>query len=116
MYWRFDEDIQQVELDYPRDISVWKGVPYSLDAAFQNTDGKTYFFKDRDFWEFDDRRMRVRNTQPTAINAHWMHCPKEIKDPFKSSLAVSSAKMAVVDSLGVLALLLVPSIKYLMSV
>lgn len=56
MYWRFDEDIQHVELDYPRDISIWKGIPYGVDAAFQYTDGKTYFFKGKDFWEFDDIR------------------------------------------------------------
>jgi hypothetical protein len=112
MYWRFDEDIQHVELDYPRDISVWKGVPYNLDAAFQNTDGKTYFFKDRDFWEFDDVRMRVRATQPTAINAHWMHCPKEIKDPFKSGLAVSSASHVGVSAFVATSIILA---KYLMS-
>jgi hypothetical protein len=35
MYWRFDEGIQQVELDYPRDLSMWKGVPDHFDAVFQ---------------------------------------------------------------------------------
>lgn len=40
MYWKFDEDEGRVELDYPRDMAnVWKGVPYSVDAAFQWKDG-----------------------------------------------------------------------------
>lgn len=84
MYWRFDESIQRVELDYPRDISMWKGVRGSVDAAFQYTDGKTYFFLGKHFWEFDDARMRVVNPDPTPVGEHWMHCPKEIQDPFQS--------------------------------
>lgn len=39
-YWRFDEDEMQVELDYPRDMSMWKGIGYDIDSAFQNRDGK----------------------------------------------------------------------------
>lgn len=38
-YWRFDEDEMQVELDYPRDMSMWKGIGYNIDSAFQYTDG-----------------------------------------------------------------------------
>lgn len=40
MYWRFDEDEMHVELDYPRDMSMWKGIGYDIDSAFQNKDGK----------------------------------------------------------------------------
>lgn len=89
MYWRFDEEIHHVELDYPRDISIWNGVPYQLDAAFQFTDGKTYFFKEQSFWEFDDRKMSVTSRQGTRISEFWMHCPKEIKDPFQSGVSGS---------------------------
>ena len=46
MYWRFDEVVEHVELDYPRDIaSTWSGVPPNIDAVFKHFDGKTYFFK-----------------------------------------------------------------------
>jgi hypothetical protein len=41
MYWRFDEDEMHVELDYPRDMSMWKGIGYDIDSAFQNKDGKS---------------------------------------------------------------------------
>ncbi|XP_043202446.1 matrix metalloproteinase-17-like [Amphibalanus amphitrite] len=74
MYWRFDEAVGQVELDYPRDISVWHGVPYKLDAAFQYG-GLLYFFKGRDFWRFDDRLMRVRSPVPSSSAVKWMGCP-----------------------------------------
>ena len=90
MYWRFDEDIQHVELDYPRDMSIWVGVPYAVDAAFRHADGNTYFFKDRHFWRFDDLRMEVADPTPTLVSQHWMRCPKEIKDPFKSSTGLAS--------------------------
>ncbi len=87
MYWRFDEEIQHVELDYPRDISIWHGVPYGIDAVFQYTDRKTYFFKGHDFWAFDDVRMAVESEEASSIGEHWMHCPREIKDPFQSATA-----------------------------
>lgn len=83
-----------MELDYPRDISIWRGVPYDVDAAFQYTDRKTYFFKGRHFWEFNDLRMAVASPEPTPINQHWMHCPRDIKDPFKSSVAMATAATA----------------------
>ena len=68
---------QHVELDYPRDLSVWRGVPYNVDAAFQFIDGKTYFFKGKDFWAFDDIRMAVEADAPKPIGEHWMHCPRD---------------------------------------
>lgn len=34
VYWRLDANEKSVELDYPRDMSVWSGVPMNLDAAF----------------------------------------------------------------------------------
>lgn len=32
---RFDEYVKNVELDYPRDMVMWSGVPYSIDSAFK---------------------------------------------------------------------------------
>lgn len=39
-YWRYDETDRSVELDYPRHIRMWRGVPHGVDAAFQYSDGK----------------------------------------------------------------------------
>lgn len=40
IFFRFDEDIGRVELDYPRDMAMWKGVGYNIDSVFQWKDGK----------------------------------------------------------------------------
>ncbi|XP_054724894.1 matrix metalloproteinase-2-like [Uloborus diversus] len=74
-YWRYDESEGRVELDYPRDMSMWRGVPYHIDAAFRHTNGKTYFFKGKRFWEFNDNLMTVRKNKHGDINEHWFRCP-----------------------------------------
>lgn len=33
-YWRLDAEERQVEADYPRDMTVWSGVPKPIDAVF----------------------------------------------------------------------------------
>ncbi|KAK3919707.1 Matrix metalloproteinase-16, partial [Frankliniella fusca] len=73
VYWRLDEDVAKVELDYPRDMSMWRGVGYNIDAVFQK-DGVTYFFKGKGFWKFNDRRMIVEHCRPKNSAAHWMGC------------------------------------------
>lgn len=45
IFFRFDEDIHHVELDYPRDMSIWRGIGYHIDAAFQYKDGKSRIFR-----------------------------------------------------------------------
>ena len=95
MYWRFDDDENLVELDYPRDISMWKGVPYHIDAVFQYTDMKTYFFKNRSFWEFDDIRMEVVTRTPTPVGEHWFHCPKDLYDPVTGSKSKLSSQIFI---------------------
>ncbi|XP_050499658.1 matrix metalloproteinase-2-like [Diabrotica virgifera virgifera] len=74
MYWRFDEEVQKVELDYPRDMSMWKGVGTDIDAVFQWKDGKTYFFKGKGFWKFNDYHMRVEHEKPRLSAPFWMGC------------------------------------------
>ena len=39
MYWRYNEVNGYMEYDYPRDTSMWKGLPQPVDAAFQDFDG-----------------------------------------------------------------------------
>lgn len=89
MYWRFDEDIHYVELDYPRDIHMWTGVPYNIDAVFQWHNRKTYFFKEKYFWEFNDNRMKIAKGSPQLIGEYWLKCPREMQDPFKKASSSS---------------------------
>lgn len=73
---RFDEDTKKVELDYPRDMSMWGGIGYNIDSAFQWKDRRTYFFKGKGFWKFDDHYMQVQHEQPRSSAHFWMKCPK----------------------------------------
>lgn len=42
-YWRYDDETDRMEPGYPRDImTIWKGVGYNLNAAFQWHDGKFF--------------------------------------------------------------------------
>lgn len=36
--------------------------------------GATYFFKNRDFWKFNDLRMRVEQKEPRSIGEFWFNC------------------------------------------
>ncbi|KAL3274574.1 hypothetical protein HHI36_015957 [Cryptolaemus montrouzieri] len=74
MYWKFDEDSSRVELDYPRDMSMWKGVGPDIDAVFQWKDGKTYFFKGKNYWKFNDLHMRIEHEEPKKSAPFWMGC------------------------------------------
>ncbi|KAL7635601.1 UNVERIFIED_CONTAM: hypothetical protein RMT77_014670 [Armadillidium vulgare] len=82
MYWRFEEgNISHVELDYPRDMVMWRGVPYNIDAAFKYN-GTTYFFKGKQFYEFDDLRMKVTPRSPLLSAPFWFNCPNRFENPY----------------------------------
>ncbi|XP_065345987.1 matrix metalloproteinase-2-like isoform X1 [Cloeon dipterum] len=80
-YWRIDDDTNKVELDYPRDMSMWSGVGYNIDAAFKWKDGKIYFFKGKSYWKFDDMKMKVAHEKPMLSAPFWMGCPKRLEEP-----------------------------------
>ncbi|KFM60930.1 Matrix metalloproteinase-17, partial [Stegodyphus mimosarum] len=73
-YWKLDEEDGNVELDYPRKMSAWRGVPFNIDAAFQWIDGNTYFFKGKRFWKFIDAKMRV-DKAVSETGGFWFKCP-----------------------------------------
>ena len=104
MYWRFDEDAENIELDYPRDMIMWKGVPYHIDSVFQYTDKKTYFFKDKHFWTFNDQKMEVEKESPVPVGEFWLNCPKEIQDPFKKLAVVGGTCVRSFDDIVLLTL------------
>ncbi|XP_032683926.1 matrix metalloproteinase-2 isoform X1 [Odontomachus brunneus] len=111
MYWRFDENVNYVELDYPRDISMFAGVGSNIDAVFQWKNGKTYFFKGKGFWEFDDLRMRVAHEKQKPSGPVWMGCPPEVETndietnfPRKSSIVSASTASATTSILAIVAI------------
>lgn len=58
--------------------------------------GKTYFFKGKGFWEFDDQRMKVAHEKQKLSAPFWMDCPPELETndvesyPRKSKIMASS--------------------------
>ncbi|XP_014212247.1 matrix metalloproteinase-2-like [Copidosoma floridanum] len=77
-YWKFDEKTNNVELDYPRDISRFTNVGPNIDAAFHTKNGTTYFFRGKNFWQFDDARMKIVNRKPKSSAHYWMGCPRGV--------------------------------------
>ncbi|CAG9863528.1 unnamed protein product [Phyllotreta striolata] len=73
-FWRFDPSQRPpVKNTYPKPISNWDGVPDNLDAAFQWTNGYTYFYKDNAYYRFNDRAFAVDATTPAfpRSTAYW---------------------------------------------
>lgn len=55
---------------------MWKGIGYNIDSAFQYRDGKTYFFKGKGYWRFNDLRMSVDHADPLLSAHEWMKCQR----------------------------------------
>lgn len=61
-------------------MSIWSGIGYNIDAAFQYTNRKTYFFKGLGYWEFNDDRMVVAHWRPKLSARKWMNCPRRVNE------------------------------------
>lgn len=55
---------------------MWGGLGNDIDSAFQWKDHKTYFFKGKGFWKFNDHLMVVAHDRPRSSAQFWMKCPK----------------------------------------
>lgn len=52
-FWRFDPSQRPpVKSTYPKPISNWEGIPDNLEAAFQWTNGYTYFYKGDGYYRY----------------------------------------------------------------
>jgi len=60
-YWRFSFETGRIESDYPKDITVWKGLPEKITDALLWTNGVTYFFVDDKYYRFNDDQFSVEN-------------------------------------------------------
>ncbi|KAI5632524.1 hemopexin domain-containing protein [Phthorimaea operculella] len=73
-FWRFDPAQRPpVKATYPKPLSNWEGIPDSIDAALQYTNGYTYFFKGGQYWRFNDRTFSVDTDNPAfpRSTAYW---------------------------------------------
>ncbi|CAL1599368.1 unnamed protein product [Knipowitschia caucasica] len=80
-YWRFSEvrrDGQvsrQLDADFPRDSSLWRGVPTDMDDIISWGEGDTYFFKDDLYWVVKRGRLDNEEVTPKSISVDWLRCP-----------------------------------------
>lgn len=63
---------------------MWRGIGYHIDTAFQYH-GKTYFFKGKGYWEFNDQAMKVAHTDLKPSAVRWMGCSSSPRLPYTES-------------------------------
>ncbi|GCC19876.1 hypothetical protein chiPu_0018593 [Chiloscyllium punctatum] len=82
-YWVFKDN--NVEESYPRFISDFDLSVKSIDAAFVCPhDDKTYFFKDNQYWRYDDHLRRMDPDYPKDMG-QWQGLPSQLDDAMKWS-------------------------------
>ena len=60
---------------YPQPLSHWQGLPsVGVDAAFQYSNGRTYFFKGSRYYRFNDRTVQVDSGYPLPTATQWLGC------------------------------------------
>ncbi|XP_071318520.1 matrix metalloproteinase-25 isoform X2 [Trachinotus anak] len=80
-FWRFDESRkgEQVTMEpepgYPRDNSLWAGVPSHMDDVISWGGGDAYFFKDNLYWVLKNGGMDQEIVTPKSIAVDWLRCP-----------------------------------------
>nr|XP_046232577.1 matrix metalloproteinase-17 [Scatophagus argus]XP_046232578.1 matrix metalloproteinase-17 [Scatophagus argus] len=80
-FWRFDESRKgeqvnrQPEPGYPRDNSLWAGVPSHMDDVISWGEGDTYFFKDNLYWVLKNGGLNQDVVTPKSIAVDWLRCP-----------------------------------------
>ncbi|XP_076836348.1 matrix metalloproteinase-17 [Brachyhypopomus gauderio] len=73
-YWRYDDHLRSMDLGYPKDTALWKGVPPQLDDAMRWSDSASYFFKGKEYWRVEGSDMEVEAGYPRSIGRDWLMC------------------------------------------
>lgn len=59
-FWKFDPlKKPPVKSSYPKSISNWKGIPDNINAVLHYTNDYTYFFKNENYYRFNDKTFAV---------------------------------------------------------
>ncbi|NXQ11789.1 MMP28 protein, partial [Peucedramus taeniatus] len=73
-YFVVGEEPLGVEPYYPRSLRDWAGLPPGTAGALTRPDGSVYFFRDDQYWKFDQAKLRVVATGKWATQLSWMGC------------------------------------------
>ncbi|XP_053267342.1 matrix metalloproteinase-17-like [Pleuronectes platessa] len=79
-YWRYDDHVRRMDQGYPKDSSLWKGLPLHLDDAMRWSDGSSYFFKGKEYWKVPGSDMEVEAGYPRLIAKDWLLCTEMQSD------------------------------------
>ncbi|XP_023692516.1 matrix metalloproteinase-17-like [Paramormyrops kingsleyae] len=79
-YWRYDDYLHRMDLGYPKDSVLWKGIPAQLDDATRWSDGASYFFKGAEYWRVRGSDMEVEAGYPRPIGKDWLLCADMLSD------------------------------------
>ncbi|KAM8797314.1 matrix metalloproteinase-28 [Eudromia elegans] len=73
-YFAVREETLRVEPYYPRSLRDWAGLPAGTAGALRHRDGSLYFFRDDQYWQFDQAKLQVVATGKWATELPWMGC------------------------------------------
>ncbi|KAM6897082.1 matrix metalloproteinase-17 [Xenentodon cancila] len=80
-FWRFDESrrdeqvTKRPESGYPRDNSLWGGMPTHMDDIISWGEGDAYFFKDNFYWVLTKGGLTQDIVTPKSTAVDWLRCP-----------------------------------------
>ncbi|XP_053722589.1 matrix metalloproteinase-17 [Synchiropus splendidus] len=111
-FWRFDESRKSEEVTrkpesgYPRDNSLWTGVPTNMDDIISWGEGDAYFFKDNLYWVLKSGGLSQDIVTPKSIAVDWLKCtaaaatksPAAPRDPNKCSCDLKAESSQVTGS------------------
>ncbi|KAM7348510.1 stromelysin-3-like [Cochliomyia hominivorax] len=85
IFWRYNDELQTMDLGYPKTMQRWPGIPNNIDAAATLPNGKTYFFKDNRYWLYDNLHVQPIRGYPRRASTAWLGCTtRTTQIPFRS--------------------------------
>ncbi|XP_066913751.1 matrix metalloproteinase-14-like [Clytia hemisphaerica] len=111
-YWRFSTTFNSNDFvrdnNYPQSIaSRWHGLPKSVDGALLWQDDKIFFFKDNEYYRWNQRLQRVHSGYPQKLTSTFLECTKGTFQSEREMAADSSSIEITPSFLGLSIALLV---------
>ncbi|XP_078680863.1 macrophage metalloelastase-like [Branchiostoma floridae x Branchiostoma belcheri] len=82
-YWRYTGGARAgADSGYPRSLSLWRGFPTRIDAAFTSADGSRYIFREDRYWKLAANRPAVDTNggYPRSVATDFLGCAKTLQD------------------------------------
>ncbi|XP_028670742.1 matrix metalloproteinase-25 [Erpetoichthys calabaricus] len=87
-FWRYDEQKRTMDQGYPKEVSLWQGIPEDLDDVISwGEAGDTYFFKGNEYWIQKKGGIDQAIGTSKSVAVDWMRCsprPTASQPPVKN--------------------------------